>query len=321
MALTQTALRETHDKKIIKKRLDTTSTISPTSLYDNRSNNGASSSNNKGLYRDSLEEGDTLEGYRISLEDYWSKIYDNTERVYEWNNGVLEEKPRMAQLRKYWMCKWFVNLLYDYLYVHPIATIIESDMGFELSLPNRTRVRGPDVGVVLNTNPAPLGEWDRSYQGIFDLCIELISDSKPHHITRDTQEKRTEYAQAGVPEYFILDESRPPRPNETAFYQLGPNGIYQPILPINGVIISSVLPGFQFRRDHLFTRPDPVTLLDDPVYQGFISPQVRAERQQVLAERQQMLAERQRAEQAEQTLASVQAYLASIGVELPDNLN
>ncbi|MEM7532677.1 MAG: Uma2 family endonuclease [Chloroflexota bacterium] len=298
---------------------------------------------------DSLEEGDTLDGLKVSLEDYWSKIYNKTERFYEWNNGILEEKPRMAQLRKYWICKWFLQLLYDYLYVNPIATIIESDMGFEFPLASGgTQVRGPDIGIVLNTNPVQLGEWEYSYQGIFDLCIELISDSRGEHITRDTQDKRTEYAHAGVTEYFILDDSRPPRPNETAFYRLNANGIYQPIQPVNGIIVCSVLPEFQFRREHLFTQPDLITLLDDPVYQGYILPYVRAERletererqrteeerQRTEEERQRTEEERQRAEELAQALAveralnaenlvytdRLHAYLASIGVDLPSDL-
>ena len=106
----------------------------------------------------------------------------------------------MAQLRKFLICKWFLHLLYDYLYVNPIATVIQSDMGFEFPLLNGgTQVRGPDIGIILNTNPVQLGEWDYSYQGIFDMCIELISDSKPEYVTRDTEEKRVEYlASVGV---------------------------------------------------------------------------------------------------------------------------
>ncbi|MEM7532998.1 MAG: Uma2 family endonuclease [Chloroflexota bacterium] len=291
---------------------------------------------------DSLTEGDTLDGLSVSLEDYWSKIYDKTERFYEWNNGILEEKPRMAQLRKYWVCRWFLNILYDYLYVNPIATVIEADMGFRFPMPNgSTRVRGPDIGIVLNTNPVQLGEWDYSYQGIFDMCIELVSDSKPEHVTRDTQEKRTEYAHAGVTEYFILDDSHPPRQNETAFYRLHSSGIYQPIQTVNGVILCNMLPDFQFRREHLFTQPDPVALLNDPVYQSYISPRVREERLETQRERQRANQEQQRANQEQQranqeqqranqerqrvneltqTLDELHAYLASIGVDLPENL-
>ncbi|MEM7537910.1 MAG: Uma2 family endonuclease, partial [Chloroflexota bacterium] len=168
----------------------------------------------------------------------------------------------------------------------------------------------------------------------FDLCIELISDSRREHITRDTQDKRTEYAHAGVTEYFILDDSRPPRPNETAFYRLNPSGIYQPIQPVNGIIACSVLPEFQFRREHLLTQPDVITLLDDPVYQGYILPHVRAERLEKEREREEKERERERADELMQALVAertqkeqlhtyteqLHAYLASIGVDLPDNL-
>ena len=89
---------------------------------------------------------------------------------------------------------------------------------------------------------------------------------------------------------------------------------------MNGIITCSVLPEFRFRREHLFTQPDLGTLLDDPVYQGYILPHARAERLET--ER-----ERQRADELAQALAAeraykeqLHAYLASLGVDLPENL-
>ncbi|MEM7532020.1 MAG: Uma2 family endonuclease [Chloroflexota bacterium] len=255
---------------------------------------------------DSMESADEisldaeLDGVAVSLEYYWKHIYGKTEKPYEWNNGIIEEKPTVADLRKFLMYMWFIDILRDFLYVNPIAVVIGNDMGFQFTTQRGIRVRMPDFGVILNTNPVPLGDWERSYRGIFDICIESVSDSKRSHVTRDTETKRIEYAQGGVPEYFILDESPPSRTNETAFYHLGPNGIYQPIQPINGVIRSSILQGFQLRREHLFSRPHPAELIDDPVYQAFISPHVRSERNRVLSELRRANAERLRAEVAEQ---------------------
>ena len=48
----------------------------------------------------------SLDGVTVSLERYWSEIYQQTERFYEWNNGVLEEKP-MADLLKFKMYVFF----------------------------------------------------------------------------------------------------------------------------------------------------------------------------------------------------------------------
>jgi hypothetical protein len=71
--------------------------------------------------------------------------------------------------------------------------------------------------------------------------------------------------------------------------------LYEPLPRPDGVIRSSVLPGFQFRMRDLYDQPDPSHLIHDPVYMSYISPRVCAERQLVEWER-------QRAEQAEAQL-------------------
>jgi hypothetical protein len=59
-------------------------------------------------------------------------------------------------------------------------------MGFDLHLANKVTVRKPDLGIVLNNNPIALLPTDRSYHGIFDICIEALSDSSTAEVKRDT---------------------------------------------------------------------------------------------------------------------------------------
>jgi len=40
--------------------------------------------------------------------------------------------------------------------------------------------------------------------------------------------------------------------------------------PEDGVIQSKVLKGFQFRIEHLYTRPDLENLIEDPVYRHYV---------------------------------------------------
>jgi Uma2 family endonuclease len=167
-----------------------------------------------------------------------------------------------------------VDLLKDFLHVHPLARMIGLEMGFRLPLPHKVTIRKPDLGVVLDSNPVPLGDEDRSYGGIFDLCIESLSDSSQAEVDRDTIIKKLEYAQAGVREYYILDDQK----TETAFFVLN-RGVYQPIPPQKGVMRSTILPGFQFRISDLYRQPLPPAMITDPVYSGFVSPYYRAERE------------------------------------------
>jgi hypothetical protein len=70
--------------------------------------------------------------------------------------------------------------------------------------PTGTVIRKPDFGVVRNDNPQPLLPLDCSYHGVFDLCVEALSDNERRGIERDSVAKKAEYAAGGVPEYYIL---------------------------------------------------------------------------------------------------------------------
>ncbi len=180
----------------------------------------------------------------------------------------LEEKA-VSDLITYSMYKWFFKLIEHYLTTHPMAETTGLEMGFRLTLPGSTEIRRPDLGVVLNSNLVPLLPDDRSYKGTFDLCVEAISESTKEDIKRDTVSKRGEYAEGGVKEYYILDGYD----RYMEFYRLNAKGVYMPIKPTKGGIIkSSVLPGFQFRREDLFTKPEPEEMIADKVYKRFVLP-------------------------------------------------
>lgn len=245
----------------------------------------------------------------VSEELYWEKYYDSTLGSYEWNNGQLEEIP-MSDYAKFQMYLWFLDVLRDYLHVHPLARIIGLEVGFRLAMATKTTIRKPDLGLVLHTNPIPLKDDDRTYRGIYDICIESISDSTQSEIDRDAIIKRDEYAAVGVQEYYILDDQG----IETQFYGRNEQGVYEPLPRVDGVVQSQVLPGFQIRLSDLYDQPKPDQMVQDPVYSDFISPLYRAERQRAEEERQRAEQERQRAEaehqRAEQAEARAEEYAA-----------
>ncbi|CAK0764760.1 Uma2 domain-containing protein [Gammaproteobacteria bacterium] len=203
----------------------------------------------------------------ISESTYWRDYYNQSDTVYEWNNGRLEEKT-VSDYETCMIYNWFMKLLLLFLETKPIAAVTSLDMGFRLDLPNKVTVRRPDLGIVRNDNPIPLLADDRSYQGTFDLCVEALSDSDRKQKERDTITKKSEYAAAGVSEYFILHHTQ-----GQAFYRLSANGFYVPIRPTKDNIIQSmVLPGFQFRIEDLLNRPIEEEMIEDPTYQGFLLP-------------------------------------------------
>ena len=234
------------------------------------------------------------DGRHVTEEEYWEKYYEDLDFNYEWNNGILEEKP-MSDYHNYQMYKWLRSVLERYLSVHRGEKMVEQVFGFRIALPHHVSIRKPDLAVVASANPSDLRKYDKSFAGIYDLCIELLSDATKKGIERDIVDKKNEYESIGVKEYYILDAED----NYMAFYRLNQYGIFVPIKLIdNDIVRSEVLKGFQFRVSDLFRQPEIDELTDDTVYCGFVLPdrktKQRAEKAEKKAE-----AERQRAEDAE----------------------
>ena len=116
----------------------------------------------------------------MSESVYWRDYYGLSDTVYEWNNGRLEEKP-VSDYETSMIYSWFFKLLMLFLNTRPMANYTPLDMGFLLDLPTKTTIRKPDLGIVLHDNPVQLSTDDRSYHGIFDLCVEALSDSDKKH--------------------------------------------------------------------------------------------------------------------------------------------
>ena len=235
------------------------------------------------------------DGRYVTKEEYWARWYENPypdiDVSYEWNNGRLEAKPlpNEPQLDLY---NWFLDLLRHYISTNPIAKLINLETGFVLTIEDpaepsgqREAVRKPDIGVILNSNPVPWGGVDRRhFDGVCDMVVEAVSDSTPAEVQRDTEEKRRDYALAGVKEYYILD----PGGEHMRFYRLIGGGRYEEIQPdLEGVIGSDVLPGLQFRLEDLARQPKGDELALNDVYSGYVMPnyQVAVTKSEVEAQR------------------------------------
>ncbi len=223
------------------------------------------------------------EPLRVSEAEYWKTYYEHPDHSYEWNNGLLEEKP-MPDFLSISLYQWFYRLLEEYLTVFPIGRIMILEMGFRLELgKKKVSIRKPDLAVILHSNLVEAQPLDRSFRGVCDLCIEFLSDSTPAEVERDTVHKKEEYAKAGVAEYYILDRLR----KHTAFYFLNEQGVYERMKHQEpGVIHSRVLDRFAFRLEDLEKQVAFETLIEDPLYQPFLLKSFQQERQQKEQERQ-----------------------------------
>ncbi|WP_058555632.1 Uma2 family endonuclease [Thiohalocapsa sp. ML1] len=253
-------------------------------------------------------------GRRVCEADYWDDWYHRDDILYEWNDGRLEEMP-MSDLETLLAYHWLLDLLRRYLESHPVGQIVAPDFGFRLAIAAGVKIRRPDCAVVRTDNPQPIGLRDAAYRGIYDLCIEALSDRTPADVRRDTVTKKAEYAAAGVPEYYILHRD----PAQRAFYARTADGRYAPIPPRDGVIASRVLPGLRFRIGDLDARPPLAALSADPLYAGFVLPQWQQDRDLAAACRaaeQRADAEAQRAAAEAQARADAERQVRELTLRL-----
>jgi hypothetical protein len=250
------------------------------------------------------------DGRYVSEEEYWKKYYEHLDFNYEWNNGILEEKF-VSDYKNLAMYQWLFVLLNHYLQTFKVGKIVDNDFGFRLALPDKVSIRKPDLAVVLTKNQIGLFDDDRSFKGIYDLCIELISDLTRKAIKRDTEDKKQEYETIGVKEYYILDATN----RYMAFYRLSDRGIFEPITLIEGDILrSEVLKGFQLRVSDLFRQPLMEEIAEDPVYQDFVFPNYKKFKQRAEAEKQRADEEKKRAEAEKQRADYLAARLRELGI-------
>jgi Uma2 family endonuclease len=89
------------------------------------------------------------------------------------------------------------------------------------------------------------------FAGPPDLAVEIVS---PDSVERDYVAKRHLYREAGVPEYWIIDEEN----RRITLRHLDRRGRYREVRPRRGRYVSHVLPGFFLRAEWLWQDPLPL---------------------------------------------------------------
>ncbi len=131
---------------------------------------------------------------------------DTNVRV-EYVDGRLEFPPMPTKLHQ-----WIGGYLYRLLFGE-ISDRRQGDVyfaGYRVQIEDR--YREPDVVCILNRN---LDKAGQRYTTAADLVVEVVSEDDPD---RDWVTKRTEYAVAGITEYWIAD----PRDQTLTIFTLDP---------------------------------------------------------------------------------------------------
>ncbi|MCI0712308.1 MAG: Uma2 family endonuclease [Chloroflexi bacterium] len=150
----------------------------------------------------------------VSEQDYLTSY---AEHFHEWIDGVVIKLTPVSD-RHEQVSVHFRVLLNMYFELRPIGKARLSP--FVMCI--RSAIREPDVQVILNDNPGDFS--DMGMIGPADICIEIVS---PESIARDRGEKFSEYEQARVKEYWIIDPVR----QSADFYRLLDANRYAEIMP------------------------------------------------------------------------------------------
>jgi Uma2 family endonuclease len=181
----------------------------------------------------------------VSYEDFLTGKYGTH---VEWVNGMVIEMPSVGFTQNR-LNKFLIILLQTYCELTDggVVTYDPFVMKSRDDLPGRQ----PDVQIILPNRLHLLKENEMA--GPANLVIEIVS---PESGARDRGEKRDEYEQGGVQEYWILDPQR----RESLFYVRGEDELFHLRLPVDGVYTSSVLPKLKFKVDILWRENLPTTI-------------------------------------------------------------
>lgn len=149
--------------------------------------------------RVSWEEDDDLVVSLTPLQGHWTEeqyllVTDQTNRLLEFDDGYIEVLPMPTQEHQDISQFLFLALL----------AFLQRIGGKVYYAPLRVRVRPrkyrePDLLLVRDANDPR--RQNRYWLGA-DMVVEVVSADDPE---RDTKVKRKEYAQAGIPEYWIVN--------------------------------------------------------------------------------------------------------------------
>ncbi len=203
--------------------------------------------------RAAFAAGETTAPRRMTYAEFLSWADEDT--LAEWvalpdtdteQGEVIMTSPASSKHQD--LCDFLVSICRPYVEAHNLGVIRSAP--FQMKLEHSGRE--PDLLFVATTH---LERLKANYlDGPADLAVEIIS---PESIGRDRGTKFVEYAQGGVPEYWLLD----PQARRAEFYHLGEMEQYEiAFAGREGRYEAQALPGFWLRVEWLWQDPLPPTL-------------------------------------------------------------
>jgi Uma2 family endonuclease len=179
----------------------------------------------------------------------------DTNRLIEFTDGFLEVLPMPEEIHSF---------VQRFIFAAVEAFLAARGKGVAHYAPFKVRVRPtafrePDVCLLLDPSDPRRG---RNYWAGADFVIEVVS---PGGEARDYLEKRSNYADGKIPEYWIVD----PWKKEVVLLRLA-GGVYPDgdVFRPGQIAESSVAPGFRMDVAACFAAADQAAPNDEPTVDG-----------------------------------------------------
>jgi len=179
---------------------------------------------------------------RINYEEFLDWADEDTHA--EWVDGeVLMTSP--ASYRHQAIKGFLESSLLIFTQTFDLGIVLSA--GFQMKLPSTGRE--PDVLFVSKARSKNIKKT--FLKGPADLVVEIVS---PESVERDNETKYAEYAEGGVPEYWLID----PLEEKASFYQLDKSKQYHKVEPDStGKYYSKVVSNFWLKVEWLWQQPLP----------------------------------------------------------------
>ncbi|MCP4356744.1 MAG: Uma2 family endonuclease [Chloroflexi bacterium] len=183
---------------------------------------------------------------KISYEEYLD--FATTSQIVEWVDGeAITYMPPIFEHQS--IAGFLFSLLNTFVRQFELGEMIVAP--FEVKLWPDGPSREPDIIYISQNNLQNL--TDKRFVGAPDLLVEVIS---PGSVTEDRVRKFTEYEQAGVLEYWLIDPRQ--RQKQVDCYVLGEDGeFHDAAVGEDGRYHAAILPHFWFQIDWLWQEKLP----------------------------------------------------------------
>ncbi len=132
-----------------------------------------------------------------SEEDYlW--LTNHTNRLVEFSDGYIEVLPMPTDEHQR-ILLFLYRMLYDFIAAYTSGIVLVAPLRLRLK---SGKYREPDVIVLLSQADS---RRENQYWNGADLVMEIVSPDDPD---RDLVTKREEFAQIGIPEYWIVNPKK-----------------------------------------------------------------------------------------------------------------